>query len=93
MKFSTDLISIADQYQVIESASSFASHVLEPTKISDKITQNNVNHEIRADVRNRLNTSNVGGVQKLHACSSDRFPILMKLNDDIYVIDLFYYQY
>ena len=59
------------------------------TKFSDKIAQSNANHGIRADDRNRLNTFNVGDVvQKLHACSSDPFPILMKLNDDIYVIDL-----
>jgi len=43
-KFSTELIPITDQYQVIESASSFASqctsHVHEqPTEISDKVAQ------------------------------------------------------
>jgi len=38
---------------------------------------------------NRLNTFSVGDVvQKLHACSSDPIQMLMKLNDDIYVIDL-----
>ena len=46
LKFSTDFILIADQYQVIEPASSFASsfasHVHEQsTKISDKIARNN----------------------------------------------------
>ena len=61
-KFSIDLIPIADQYQVIESASSFASHVHEqPTEISDKIAQNNANQGIRADDKNRLNTINIGG--------------------------------
>jgi len=40
LKFATNLILIANQYQVIESASSFALHDYEqPTKISDKIAQ------------------------------------------------------
>ena len=66
-KFSTD-IPIVDQYQDIELASSFASHVHEqPTEVSDKIAQNNANHGIRADNRNTLNTFNIGDVQKLHA--------------------------
>ena len=88
-KVSTDLISIADQCQVSESVSSFVSHMHKQlTEISDKIAQNNVNHGIRADDRNRLNIFNVGDfVQKLYACSSDPFQILMKLNDNIYVID------
>ena len=43
---------------------------------------------IRADNRNRLNTFNISDVQKLHACSSDPFQVLMKLNDNIYIIDL-----
>ena len=88
-KFSRDLISITDQSRAIESALSFTSHVHEqPTEISDKFAQNNANHMIRADDRNRLNTFNFGVVQKLHACSSNPFQILMKLNDNIYVIDL-----
>ena len=58
----------------------------QPTEISDKIAQNNNNHRIRANDRNILNTFNVGDVQKLHACSLDAFQILMKLNDNIYVI-------
>ena len=57
-------------------------------EISNKFAQNNTNHGIRADDRNRLNNFNVGDVQKLHACSSDPFQILMKLNDNINVIDL-----
>jgi len=61
-KFSIDLIMIADQYPINESAlsyaSSFASCVHEqPMKISDKIAQNNDNHGIQANDRNRLNTS------------------------------------
>ena len=60
----------------------------QPTKISDKTALNNANHGIRADDRNRLNTFNVGNVHKLYACSSDPFQIFMKLNDDIYVIDV-----
>jgi len=55
----------------------------QPTDISDKIARNNVNHGIRADDRNKLNTFNVD-VQKLHACSSDSFQISMKLNDICY---------
>ena len=59
-------------------------------EISDKIAQNNATHDLRVDVRNRLKTFNVGDiVLKLHACSSDLFQILMKLNYNIYVIDLF----
>ena len=37
-------------------------------------------------MKENINTFNVGDIQKLHACSSDSFQILMKLNDDIYVI-------
>ena len=72
-------------------ASSLASHMHTlHDEISDKIAQNNANHGIRADDRNILNIFNVGDViQKLHACSSYPFQILMKLNDNIYVIDLF----
>ena len=86
-KISIELIPITDQYQVIESASS-ASHVHKPTEISDKIAQKIANHEIRADVRNRLNTFKVSDVQKLHAYNSNSFQILIKLNDNIYIIDL-----
>ena len=87
-KFFTDFIPVADQYKVTEYASSVASssasHVhTSHEEISDKIAQNNANHEIRADDKNRLNTFNIGDVQKFHACSSDPFQILMKLNDDI----------
>ena len=58
-------------------------------KISDKIAQNNANYGIRTDDNNRLNTFNIGDVvQKLHACSSDPFQILIKFHDNIYVIDL-----
>ena len=92
-KFIIDFIPIADQYKVIESSSSvasfFASYVHTPhNKISDKIAQNNTNHGIRVGDRNRLSTFNVGDVQKLHDCSSSPFQILMKLNDNIYIIDL-----
>ena len=60
-KFSTNLLSTVDQYQVIEFAlsfvSSFASHMhKQPIDISDKIAQNNANHGMRADDRNILNT-------------------------------------
>ena len=75
-KFSTDLIPIANQYQVIESASSFALHVHEqPTEINDKIAQN-TNNGIWADDMNKLSTFNVGSVvQNLHACDFDPFQI------------------
>ena len=56
-KFSINPYLIADQYQVIESASSFAAHVHEqPMEIGDKIAQNDANHKIRADDKNGLNT-------------------------------------
>jgi len=57
-------------------------------KISDKIIQNNVNHVIRADDRNRLNTFNVGDVKQLHASCANQFQILIKLNDNVYAINL-----
>jgi len=58
-----------------ESASSFSSHMHElQEKINDKVAQNNVNHEMRADDRNKLKTFNIGDVVKqLHACSADPF--------------------
>ena len=63
----------------------------QPTEISDKIVQNNTNNRIQAHDKNILNTFNVSNVfQKLYACSSDPFQILMNLKDDIYVIDFFY---
>ena len=79
LKFSTDLIPIADQYKLTEFASpivsSFASHVHTlHDEISDKIAQNNTNHGIRIDDRNKLNTFNVDVyIQKFHACNSDQF--------------------
>ena len=56
-------------------------------KISDRIAQNNVHYKLRADVRIRLKTFNVGDVKKLHACNDDPFQILNKLNDNVYVIN------
>jgi len=69
----------------------------------DKIVQSNANYKLRADVRKRLKTFNVGDymmvwicpewfppgtVKKLHARSAGPFQILKKLNDNTYVIDL-----
>ena len=43
---------------------------------------------MRAD-RNTLKTFNIGDVKQLHACSANPFQTLMKLNDNVYVINLF----
>jgi len=66
-KFFRELIPIVDQYKLIKSASpvasSFASHVhTSHDELSYKIAQNNVNHEIQTDDRNKLKTFNVGEV-------------------------------
>ena len=61
---------MVDYYIVYESASSFVSHLHElHTKINDMITQNNVNCKLRADVRKKLRTFNVGGGVKKIACA------------------------
>ena len=67
------------------------------------IAQSNANYKLRADVRKRFKTSNVGDyinvrirlerfppgtVKKLHARNADPFQILKKLNDNAYVINL-----
>ena len=101
LKQPIDLISITDHYKVSESASSFASsvasHVHELHKeISDKIALNNSNYELRADIRNKLKTFNVGDVKKLHASNVDPFQILNKLNDNALYYRFwyqFYFQY
>jgi len=51
----------------------------EPKVISYKIAQNNTNYKIRVDDKNKVNTFNVGDVQKLHTCCSDPFQMLMKI--------------
>ena len=90
----TNLILIVDHYKISEFAfsfaSSFASHAHElHKKISDKIARNNANYELRADVRKRLKTFNVGDVvKKLHVSSVDPFQILNKLNNNAYVIGI-----
>ena len=43
---------------------------------------------MRADDRNILKTFNVGDVKQLHTCNADPFQILMKLNDNVYAINL-----
>jgi len=85
----TNLILMADHYRVSDFVSSVASHVHEFHKqISDKIALNNANNVLRADVRNILETFNVGEVvKKLHSRSAEPFQILNKLNDNVYVID------
>jgi len=93
-----------DHIRASNSASSFASHVHDLHKeVMDKIVQNNAKYKLRADVRKRLITFNVGDymkvrirparfppgiVKKLHVRSNGPFQILKKLNDNVYVIDL-----
>jgi len=93
-----------DYIKVSYSASSFASHVHDlHKKVMDKIVQSNTNYKLRADIRKRLKTFNVGDyvmvkirpewllsgtVKKLYVCSPDPFQILKKLNDNAYAIDL-----
>jgi len=72
-KFSIDFVAIANHdrssefalsFASTESASSFASHVHEThEKISNKVAQNNVNHEILADPKNILKTFYIGDVK------------------------------
>ena len=99
-----DLIPMSDHIRASNFTSSFASHVHDLHKeVMDKIAQSNANYKLRADVRKRFKTFNVGDyvnirirpeqilpgtVKKLHARSSDPFQILKKLNYNAYVIDL-----
>ena len=99
-----DLISTVDLYRVSESASFFTTHMHELHKeINDKIEQSNLGYKLRADVRKKFKTFNVGDlvmawicpelfspgtIKKLHACSAGPFKILIKLNDNAYIIDL-----
>jgi len=79
---------MADHYRVSKFTYAFASHVHELHKeTSGKIVQNNTNYKLRADVRKRLKTFNVGAVKKLYAHSASLFQIL-KLNNHVYVLDL-----
>ena len=98
LKFSIDLVPITNHDRSSEFASFFwinwvciiicitlhESH----EKISDKVAQNN-NHEMWTDDKNILKTFNVGDVKLLHAYSIDSFQILMKLNDNVYAINIF----
>ena len=71
--------------------------------ISDEIEHSNTNYKLRADIRKKIKTFNVGNyvmvriylkwfpsktVKKLYVLSVGSFKILNKLNDNIYVIDL-----
>ena len=57
------LSEFASSFASIESASSFASHIHElHEEINNKVVQNNANHEMLADDRNKLKTFNVGDV-------------------------------
>jgi len=84
-----DLIPMVDHYRVSASASSFATHMHELHKvISDKIKQSNFDYKLRADVRRKFKTFNIGHlvmvwirlelfplgiVKKLHARSAGPF--------------------
>ena len=93
LKQSKNLIPLTDHYRVSESAPSIASFVASHMhelhkKISDKVAQNNANYMLRANVRNRFKTFNIGDViNKLHAYNAAPFQILDELNDNAYVID------
>jgi len=94
-----DLIYMADHYRVFEFTYAFASHVHKlHKKINDEIEQSNVNYKLRADIRKKFKTFNVGDymmvhvcqkqffrrtVKKLHARTVGPFKILNKLNDDM----------
>jgi len=83
LKFSIDFVLISNHdrssefalsFASTESVSSFVSYAHESHKeISDKLAQNNANHELWADDRNLLKTFNVDDVKQLHACSAIHF--------------------
>jgi len=72
-----------------ESASSSASlHVQKlHEEVNNNMVQINSNYKLRIDNKKRFKIFNVGDVV-LHACSTDSFQIIKKLNDNAYVIDL-----
>ena len=89
-----DLIPMVDHRRVSESASSFATYMHELHKIiSDKIKQSNFDYKLRADVRRKFNTFDIGDlvmvwirpkrfplrtVKKFHARSAGPFKNLNK---------------
>jgi len=78
---------MSDHIRVLDSASSFASHVHDLRKeVIDKIAQSNANYKLQADVRKRFKAFNIsdyvmvrirpeqfspGTVKKLHARSAE----------------------
>jgi len=90
-KFSTAFQPHTDCQNDVVNESSFASHVHMKShhklykKAMSKIVQNNVHCKIRIDNRKLFKTFDIGDV--LHACSTDPFQILKKLNCNLYVID------
>ena len=82
-----DPIPIAEHYKASESK--FASHAHELHKgIIDKVAHDNANYKLRTDIGKWLKTFNIGDVKQLHAYSVGSSKILIKLNDNAYVIDL-----